>query len=78
MAISKRTVKLPDFPGKAFLAPMSGVSDAALRLVCKELGAGLVVTEFVSIHAITAREKDITKFIEFSPRERPHAVQLFG
>jgi tRNA-dihydrouridine synthase B len=70
--------KLPKFSGRAFLAPMSGLSDPALRLVCKELGAGLVVTEFTSIHAITAREKDITKFIEFSSKERPLAVQMFG
>src|SRR3989338_8452153 len=69
---------LPPFTSKAFLAPMAGVSDPALRLVCKELGAGLVVTEFTSIHAIVAREKDITKFIEFSPKEKPLSIQLFG
>jgi tRNA-dihydrouridine synthase B len=71
-------MKLPKFKSKAFLAPMSGVSDPALRLICKELGAGLVVTEFTSIHAVTARAKDITRFIEFSDKERPLAVQLFG
>jgi tRNA-dihydrouridine synthase B len=70
--------KLPKFTSKAFLAPMAGVSDPALRLVCKEQGAGLVVTEFVSIHAIEAKSDDITKFIEFSPKERPLSVQLFG
>jgi tRNA-dihydrouridine synthase B len=70
--------KLPEFSSKAFFAPMAGVSDPALRLVCKELGAGLVVTEFVSIHAIEAKSDDITKFIEFSPKERPLSVQMFG
>ncbi|MBT4539175.1 tRNA dihydrouridine synthase DusB [Candidatus Woesearchaeota archaeon] len=69
---------LPKFQSKAFLAPMAGLSDPALRLLCKELGAGLVVTEFKSIHAVTAKQKDITKFIEFSPKERPLSVQLFG
>src|SRR3989338_1640119 len=69
---------LPNFSSKAFLAPMAGVSDPALRLICKELGAGLVVTEFTSIHAIVAREKDITKFVEFSPKEKPLSIQLFG
>ncbi|MDP3990616.1 MAG: tRNA-dihydrouridine synthase [archaeon] len=69
---------LPKFSSKAFLAPMAGVSDPALRLICKELGAGLVVTEFTSIHAITAKRDDITKFIEFSPKEKPISVQLFG
>ena len=71
-------MELPKFSSKAFLAPMAGVSDSALRLVCKELGAGLVVTEFVNIHAIVAKSDDITKFIEFSEKERPLSVQLFG
>lgn len=72
--------KLPRFSGKAFLAPMAGISDPALRLVCKELGAGLVVTEFTNIHAIIAKSqlKDISRFIEYSDKERPLSVQLFG
>ncbi|HIH11424.1 TPA: tRNA-dihydrouridine synthase family protein [Candidatus Woesearchaeota archaeon] len=72
---------LPHFPSKVFLAPMAGVSDPALRLICRELGAGLVVTEFTSIHAVVAKERlmgDITKFVEFSPQERPLSIQLFG
>ncbi|MEW5896575.1 MAG: tRNA-dihydrouridine synthase family protein [Nanoarchaeota archaeon] len=69
---------LPKFSSKVFLAPMSGVSDAAFRLICREMGAGLVVKEFVNIHAVIARSKDITKFVAFSPQEKPHAVQLFG
>lgn len=77
--------KLPSFSSKAFLAPMAGVSDPALRLLCKELGAGLVVTELTSIHAIVAKErllraeeKKITDFIEYSQKERPISIQLFG
>lgn len=77
--------KLPHFTSKIFLAPMAGVSDPALRLICKELGAGLVVTELTSIHAIVAKEKElktlekeITEFIEFNALERPVAIQLFG
>ena len=60
---------------------MAGVSDPALRLLCKELGAGLVITEFTNIHAIVFKNsqlQDITKFIEFSAQERPLSVQLFG
>ncbi len=74
-------VALPQFSSKAFLAPMAGLSDPALRLLCKEAGAGLVVTPFTNVHAIVARkkiDKDIEKFIEFSEKERPIAVQLFG
>ena len=77
--------ELPHFSSRAFLAPMAGVSDPALRLICKNMGAGLVVTELTSIHAIIAKEqqlkdqmKNITEFLEFSEKERPLSVQLFG
>ena len=76
---------LPKFSSRAFLAPMAGVSDPALRLQCKQKGAGLVVTEFTNIHSIIAKEKQfkenmqtIQEFIEFSEEERPLSVQLFG
>jgi len=76
---------LPKFSSRAFLAPMAGVSDPALRLQCKQMGAGLVVTEFTNIHSIIAKEKQfkenmqtIQQFIEFSEEERPLSVQLFG
>ncbi len=76
---------LPRFSSRAFLAPMAGVSDPALRLQCKKLGAGLVVTEFTNIHSIIAKEKElkedkktIQSFIEYSESERPLSVQLFG
>jgi tRNA-dihydrouridine synthase B len=76
---------LPRFSSKAFLAPMAGVSDPALRLQCKQMGAGLVVTEFTNIHSIIAKEKQlkenmqtIQEFIEYSEQERPLSVQLFG
>src|SRR3989344_3652951 len=72
---------LPNFSSKAFLAPMAGVSDPALRLICKELGAGLVVTEFTSIHAIVAKHQQLTnikQFVEYDEQERPLSIQLFG
>lgn len=76
---------LPKFSGPAFLAPMARVSDPALRLQCKQMGAGLVVTEFTNIHSIIAKEnklkekmKTIQEFIEYSDKERPLSIQLFG
>ena len=67
------------------MAPMAGVSDPALRLQCKQMGAGLVVTEFTSIHSIIAKENQlkekmqtIQQFIEYSDQERPLSIQLFG
>lgn len=71
-------MKLPKFKSKVFLAPMSGISDPSLRLLCKELGAGLVVTELTSIHAVVAKKKEIKEFVQFSEKERPLAIQLFG
>jgi len=76
---------LPKFASRTFLAPMAGVSDPALRLQCKKMGAGLVVTEFTNIHSIVAKENQlkenmqtIQEFIEYSEQERPLSVQLFG
>jgi nifR3 family TIM-barrel protein len=76
---------MPIFSSRAFLAPMAGVSDPALRLQCKKMGAGLVVTEFTSIHSIIAKETQLKKneqtiqdFIQFSEQERPLSIQLFG
>ncbi|MEX0862835.1 tRNA dihydrouridine synthase DusB [Nitrosopumilus sp.] len=76
---------LPKFSSRAFLAPMAGVSDPALRLQCKQMGAGLVVTEFTNIHSIIAKEhqlkekmKTIQEFLEYSDEERPLSIQLFG
>lgn len=64
---------------------MAGISDPPLRLLCKKKGASLVVTELNSIHSIVAKEKQLKKekkkidnFIEFSEKERPLSVQLFG
>ena len=77
--------QLPNFTSKVFLAPMAGVSDPALRIMCKKMGAGLVLTELTSVNAIVAKHeqlesqsKNITEFIEFSEKERPLSVQLFG
>ncbi len=77
--------KLAKFSSKVFLAPMAGITDPAFRLLCKEEGAGLVTTELTSIHAIVAKEKQlsqenkaITQFVEYSEKERPIAIQLFG
>lgn len=77
--------RLPNFDGRAFLAPMAGVSDPALRLLCRRWGASLVVTEFTNIHSIVAQNRilrksnqNICQFMQYSDLERPLSVQLFG
>ena len=72
--------KLPNFSGKAFLAPMAGITDPAMRLLCKQMGAALVATELTSIHSIIAQsaKKRLQEFLQFSDEERPLSIQLFG
>lgn len=70
---------LPKFSSRAFLAPMAGVSDPALRLLCKNHGAGLVVTEFTNIHKIVSlMKKEPHQILEYSEQERPLSIQVFG
>ncbi|MBT4334603.1 tRNA dihydrouridine synthase DusB [archaeon] len=71
-------MKLPKFKSKVFLAPMAGFTDPAFRLICKKNGAGLVVTELISANSIVAKKDKIKEFIQFSKKEKPNAVQLFG
>jgi nifR3 family TIM-barrel protein len=73
-------MNLPHFKSKFFLAPMSGITDPAFRLLCSELGAGLTTTELTSVHAIAHKNKvgDIREFVEYSDNESPRSIQLFG
>ncbi len=61
-----------------FLAPMAGVTDLPFRLLCKEMGCGLVYSEMVSAKGILYDNKNTTELLEIAPEERPVAVQLFG
>ena len=60
------------------LAPMAGVTDLPFRLLCKEMGAGLVCTEMVSAKAISYHNKNTVKLMETLDAERPVSLQLFG
>jgi nifR3 family TIM-barrel protein len=61
-----------------YLAPMAGVSDFVFRRLCKELGADVMVTEFVSSEGILRRDDRTRKYTEFDDAQRPVGVQLFG
>ena len=60
------------------LAPMAGVTDAAFRQICSELGAGLTVTELVSAKALCYQDKKSKQLLQPFPGERPFAAQIFG
>ena len=61
-----------------FLAPMAGVTDMPFRLICKELGCGLVYSEMVSAKGMFYKSKNTGKLLDVDSRERPIAIQLFG
>lgn len=60
------------------LAPMAGVTDLPFRLLCKEMGAGLLSMEMVSAKAISFRNRNTKKLLEIAEGEQPIALQLFG
>ncbi len=61
------------------LAPMAGITDMPFRRLMKRLGAGCVISEFVSAHAIVrANRKTTEKYLAFHQDERPAGIQIFG
>ena len=60
------------------LAPMAGVTDYSFRILCKEQGAGIVYSEFVSAHGIIRENEKSLDIIKFEEEERPIGVQIFG
>ena len=65
-------------PSCTILAPMAGVTDVAFRLLCKQYGAALTVTEMISAHALVRNNKATLKMIDVVPEEKPRVIQLFG
>src|SRR5574337_1117863 len=60
------------------LAPMAGITDLPFRLICKEMGAGLVFSEMVSVEALILEHKRTKGMLHTDPAERPVAFQIFG
>jgi len=60
------------------LGPMAGVSDLPFRVICKEMGAGLVCTEMVSAKAIIYKNKNTEELLQTNEGEHPVSLQLFG
>ena len=61
-----------------YLAPMAGVTDKSFRQICKEYGADVLVTEFVSAEGVFRRNQRTREYLDFDQTERPIGVQLFG
>jgi len=65
-------------PFPLFLAPMAGVTNSVFRTICKEKGADILTSEFVSAEGIMHRNARTREYLDFSESERPMGVQLFG
>lgn len=60
------------------LGPMAGVTDLPFRLLCKEMGCGLLYTEMISAKALYYKNKNTEPLLETRKGEYPLALQLFG
>ena len=60
------------------LAPMEDVTDPSFRLICREMGAASVYTEFVSAEALIRDIKSTTRKLSINEAERPVAIQIYG
>ena len=69
-------IELGDFP--LLLAPMEDVSDPPFRALCKEQGADVVYTEFISSEGLIRNAAKSIKKLDIYERERPVGIQIFG
>ncbi|MCR5156849.1 MAG: tRNA dihydrouridine synthase DusB [Butyrivibrio sp.] len=60
------------------LGPMAGVSDLPFRVLCSEMGAGMVCMEMISAKAILYRNRNTNMLLEIHENEHPVSLQLFG
>lgn len=65
-------------PRPVMLAPMEDVTDRSFRLICKEQGADMVYTEFVSADALIRSIAATTRKLAIDSAERPTAIQIYG
>ncbi len=69
-------IELNDFP--LLLAPMEDVSDPPFRALCKEQGADVVYTEFISSEGLIRNASKSRKKLDIYEKERPVGIQIFG
>lgn len=76
--MSRLTIGNVTLDNNVILAPMAGVTDLPFRLICREMGAGLVCMEMVSAKAIYYNNKNTEELLNIHPEEIPASLQLFG
>lgn len=76
--MSRLTIGDVTLDNNVILAPMAGVTDLPFRLLCREMGAGMVCMEMVSAKAIYYNNKNTEELLAVHPKECPASLQLFG
>lgn len=76
--MKKLRIGTVELENNIILAPMAGVTDLPFRLLCREMGAGLVCMEMVSAKAIYYNNKNTESLLELHEGEMPASLQLFG
>ncbi len=69
-------ISLKEFP--LLLAPMEDVSDPPFRVLCKESGADIVYTEFISSEGLIRNASKSVQKLDIYEKERPVGIQIFG
>jgi tRNA-dihydrouridine synthase B len=67
-----------EFSGKRILAPLAGISDCTFRLLCRENGADVTLTEMISARGLLMHPGRTSRLLEYGEGERPVGAQLFG
>lgn len=74
--VSIAGIDIAEFP--LLLAPMEDVSDPPFRMICRELGADLVFTEFISVEGLIRDADKSLQKLDIYEAERPVGIQIFG
>ncbi|MCX6267491.1 MAG: tRNA dihydrouridine synthase DusB [Bacteroidetes bacterium] len=69
-------IDLGSFP--LILAPMEDVTDSPFRVICKQHGADVLVTEFIAAEGLIRDAEKSNNKMRFEPEERPIGIQIFG
>ncbi len=67
-----------ELSNNVILAPMAGVTDLPFRILCREMGAGMVCMEMVSAKALSYHNKKTADLLRIEESEHPASLQLFG
>lgn len=78
MYVKKIKMGNVELENNILLAPMAGITDLPFRIICKEMGVGLVCTEMVSAKALYYNDEKTKSLLNIKNEKRPICVQIFG